>query len=530
MTCQEKNKNDVLAFVKHKIGKPVNCYVVMATIESMGIRDKDILTDFGMTTLHELASEIYSKLNTTGINTQQTEFYNTPQKTIPVSGYLRIKTKLFSVYYPLGLLHFIPVLVQIIAIVLFGYSLWTYVGFNQLQSTAVVLGVILGMVCTGGYVQVIGRQASFYWNYKNFIMMNSTINNLIKLGVKSMLILFTVLFIVNYFVNFYPYSVLLIISVYALLIGSLLLILAPMHTIKQRWVVSVAVGLGTLLAVGLKEFTTLNIYSTHWTGILSAIILSKVYLMYFFKKHITNASSDRLFQIQKVIYHNYQYFIYGVLVYVFLFTDRILAWSSSVNRVSPYIIYYEKDYEIGMDLAILMFLLLTGVLEFSIASFSKFLDIGQKQINYATPKTFGTHLLKLYWQHIGLLFLSTALISVFIYLIITSSWGYEAQFNEALNKLSIHVCIIGSLGYVFLAWAMLNSLHMFTLNQPKKVIRALTIAIIVNYIVGLVLSSVFAYQLSVVGMLVGALTFLAITLYDGIKFYKNLDYYYYAAY
>jgi hypothetical protein len=35
------------------------------------------------------------------------------------------------------------------------------VGFNEIQSTAVVLGVVVGLVSTGGFVQVIGRQASF---------------------------------------------------------------------------------------------------------------------------------------------------------------------------------------------------------------------------------------------------------------------------------------------------------------------------------------------------------------------------------
>jgi hypothetical protein len=46
--------------------------------------------------------------------------------------------------------------------------LWTYVGFNEIQSTAVVLGVVVGLVSTGGFVQVIGRQASFYWNYEDY--------------------------------------------------------------------------------------------------------------------------------------------------------------------------------------------------------------------------------------------------------------------------------------------------------------------------------------------------------------------------
>lgn len=528
MTFQEQNKNELLAFVKNKIGKPVNHHVVIATIESMGVREKDIVSDFGYNSLKDLANEVFNELNVICDPSISSKHLH---DTIPVSGYLRIKAKLFAIYYPLGLMHFIPVLVQIIAIVLFGYSLWTYVGFNQLQSTAVVLGVIIGMVCTGGYVQVIGRQASFYWNYKNFNLMNQTINYLIRVGVQSIIVVFIIMFTVNFFLNIYPYSVVLIISIYALLIGTLLLLLAPMHTIKQRWVVSVAVGLGTLLALVFKEYTTYSIYLTHWIGITTTIVLSKLYLVYFFNKQIqTSNDSNVTIRAQKIIYHNYQYFFYGVLVYIFIFIDRIFAWSSSLNKTLPYLIYYEKDYEIGMDLAILVFLLLTGVMEYSVASFSKFLDIGQKSIKYTSPKCFGDNLLKLYWQHISMLIVTSILIFVMIYYIITSNWGYEAQFNETLNSVSIDVCIIGSLSYFFLAWAMLNSLYMFTLNQPKKAIKALVIAIIVNLILGVFMSRIIAYELSVVGLFFGSLTFLAITLNDCIKFYKNLDYYYYAAY
>ena len=71
---------------------------------------------------------------------------------------------------------------------------------------------------------------------------------------------------------------------------------------------------------------------------------------------------------------------------------------------------------------------------------------------------------------------------------------------------------------------------MFTLNQPKTAIKALVIAIVVNLIVGMFMSRVFAYEFSVIGMLVGGLTFFALTLNDCLNYYKNLDYYYYAAY
>jgi len=532
MSLHQTNKEKLLNSVQSKIGYPVNCSVVMATIESMGVRDKDIYTDFGNKNLSDLTTEIFDKLKASVVTTDIDSIrFNNSEKSIPVSGYLRVKAKLFVKYYPLGLLHFLPVLVQLITIILFGYSLWTYVGFNQLQSTAVVLGVIIGMIITGGFVQVIGRQVSFYWNYKNFSMMNLTINYLLKIGVVTIILLFTAIFLINSFIHLYPYIFLVIVFVYALLIGVLLLILAPMHTIKQRWVVSVVICIGTLLALFLKEMTTINVYATHWIGISVSIILSKLYLYNYFKNKINkNYVLNKSMRVLKIIHYNYAYFFYGILLYLFIFTDRILAWSSNLNRVSPYVIYYEKNYEIGMDIAILIFLLLAGVLEYSVASFSKFLDIGQKNTSYSSPKKFGKRLLKLYWQHVGLLLMTSVFIFSLVYYILTGTWGYEAQFKESLNNLSIRVCVVGSIGYLFLAWAMLNTLYMFTLNQPKKPIKALVISILINLFIGVIMSRLVAYELSVVGMLFGAITFLAITLKDCVSFYKNLDYYYYAAY
>jgi hypothetical protein len=53
---------------------------------------------------------------------------------------------------------------------------------------------------------------------------------------------------------------------------------------------------------------------------------------------------------------------------------------------------------------------------------------------------------------------------------------------------------------------------------------------LLNLGLGFVLSRFFAYEFSVVGMLCGAALFVALTLRANIKFFKNLDYYYYAAY
>ncbi|HMI07913.1 MAG TPA: hypothetical protein VK528_10235 [Flavobacterium sp.] len=532
-----KNIKSLIENTKDKIGKPVSSQVVAATIESFGIREKDTEHDFGFLSIEDLADLVYYELTTDQVhlgakNAKEREVDETQPKIIQISDYLWVKTKIFAEYYSLGIFHLLPVLIQIAAIIFFGYSLWTFVGFNQIQSTAVVLGVIVGLIATGGFVQVIGRQASFYWNYQDYQMTKQTINYLHKVGMLSIFLLLAIIFLVNFFFHIYPYEVLFVVFAYAFLIGLLLLLLAPLHTIKQRWVITVAIGAGTAVAIYLKETTTLLVYGTHWIGIAVAIVISKLFLMIYFRRLIKKEKSETNHKIKVpvILYHNYQYFFYGIFIYIFIFIDRILAWSSGLNGPLPFLVYFEKNYELGMDLAILVFLLLAGVLEYSIASFTRFIDIGQKNTSHDTPEVFNNQLRRMYWQQVLLLFITSALAFLFIYFIISASWGFEGQFNEVLLQLSIKVCLIGGIGYMLLAWGMLNALYLFTLGQAVKPLKAIMYACLLNIVVGFVLSRFFAYEYSVAGMLCGAALFVALTLKANISYFKNLDYYYYAAY
>lgn len=537
MKNQFENSALLMQNVKDKVGKPVSVRVVTATIESFGIRDIDVPDDYGFESIKSLADYIFKEINISSdyssiknIKEQEAEYND--RNSIQLSDYMSVKAKLFAKYYPLGIFHLLPFFIQIVAIIIFGYSLWTFVGFNEVQSTAVVLGVILGLVLTGGFVQVMGRQASFYMNYKDYIMTRHTVYYLIKKGIRTIAFSIIAIFVINFFFHIYPYQLLIIVSVYAFLIGFLLLVFAPFHTIQKRWVISITIFVATAVAVYCKQMTVLKIYYTHWIGIIVAIILSILYLAVYFKLRIGRGQNDSNIRVKSpvMIYLNYQYFLYGIFIYLFIFVDRILAWSSGIEGYIPFVIYFEKDYELGMDMAILVFLLLSGVLEYSIASFTRFIDIGQKLTSFETPSDFNKSITKMYWQNVMLLIGSASLVFVLIYFIITASWGYQGQFHEVLQDITIRVCVIGGLGYFFLAWGMLNTLYLFTLGKPSKPLRAIILAFAINVFVGFVFSRFVSYEYSVVGMLCGSLFFMIITLKENIKFLKNLDYHYYAAY
>ena len=230
------------------------------------------------------------------------------------------------------------------------------------------------------------------------------------------------------------------------------------------------------------------------------------------------------------LYRNFNYFLYGMFIFLFVFLDRIVAWSSTLNRDIPYIISYEKDYEIGMDLAILIFFLLGGVMEYAIHSYIRHMDFHQLQTKYSEFHTFNRIMKSMYFKHLRLFALSAAAIAVLVYLIVTQPWGYSSGFDENLSPLSIKVCILGSIGYLFLSLGMLNVLYLYTLGRHRKPLVAIIIAFLINFFIGVILSRWVSYEYSVVGMLVGSLVFALLTTKKTYNFFRNLDYYYYASY
>tara|TARA_B100001167_G_C16770201_1_gene306693 strand:- start:1500 stop:2477 length:978 start_codon:yes stop_codon:yes gene_type:complete len=324
----------------------------------------------------------------------------------------------------------------------------------------------------------------------------------------------------------------LIVFIYSFLIGVLLLVLSPLYTVKQRWVISVAIAAGTSTTLALYFWSSIFIYFVHWIGILVAIGIAIFYLDYFFKRTVKDKKGlyHATPKMMLSVYRNFNYFFYGILIYTFIFTDRILAWSSTLNRDLPYIIYYEKDYEIGMDLAILVFFLLAGILEYSITSFSRKMDYWQRKLKYNKIEVFNANMKKLYFKHLRIFAISAGIIAIFLYGVITKPWGYEAGFDESLSALSIKVCLIGSFGYLFFTLGMLNVLYLYTLNQHQKPLKGIFIAFLLNLVFGISLSRIVAYEDSVIGMLIGSIFFMGYTTVATLNFFKNLDYYFYAAY
>jgi hypothetical protein len=513
-----------------KVGRPVNVHVTQSVIESFGIREVDVYDDYGLLSIQDLAIYVHQQV-----------ILILDKKVNPTSGekvennssdnfFTRFKT--FLKYYSIGLFHLFPIFFQVISVIFFGYSIWTFSKFNELQSTAVVIGIINGFILSGGIVSVISKQVSFYWNHKDHFMVFQSVVFLIKKGIFILLFVNLGLFLFSFILDVFPIEMMILSVSYSFLIGSALLFMAPLYVIKRRWVISVAILIGSITALALKFYSCLNTYFTHWIGVLVVILVSYGYLMAYFKKRYISLKMYDKKEVHKaaIFYHNYIYFIYGTLFYFFVFADRMIAWSGARDRAFSYLIFFDKDYEIGMDLALLSYFLLAGVLEYSISSFTKNLDKGQKLTENNRIKFYNSVFIKDYWKNVMLLVLIAVFAAVVQFFLIYSPYGYKLQFKEDLLPINIEICVLGTLAYFFLSWSILNVLYFFTLGQPKLPLFAIIMACSTNLFIGLLCSRMFSYHYSVLGFLLGSLVFMFITTKGVLVFFKKIDYYYYAAY
>ena len=60
---QSQKLHELITNVRERNGKPVNVYVVYATIESFGVREVDVKEDYGFNSIEHLSRYIFNKLD-----------------------------------------------------------------------------------------------------------------------------------------------------------------------------------------------------------------------------------------------------------------------------------------------------------------------------------------------------------------------------------------------------------------------------------------------------------------------------------
>lgn len=527
--------DDLRDEVKELIGNPLNVWAVAATIESMGIREVDAQKEYGFDSIFALAKHIYEDIKQ-DIREEQTSGVDPAEAERSGLDILE-ELRLLLAFYAKGLAFLLPMLSQIAAILIFRYSLWAWLDFNEAQATVVAFGTIVAFVVTGGFIQVLGRSVTQYIREENFALALQLANNIVPKAMGCIAGIALFFGFLNALIPFYPQSMVVLGLTYMILISLLLLGSGLLYAFERRLSILVITILGTLLVCLNMEVLKLGIYVSQWSALLMTSLLLFGYAYLWVWRQIRK--SDQKLQKYTLpapevrFYVNYRYFVYGTLYFVFLFIDRILAWSTGATPPS-YIIWFNTPYELGMDWAILSLVFSIAVLEYCVHRFSKMVLNRQKRTVFSELQAFNRYATKFYLRQLGIVLLVGVLAIAISYYAVSSLSVFSDQVPEIrdffANPMTTNVFWMASLSYLFLNIGLLHVLFFFTLNKPSYALYSVVSALAVNFAVGFICSRVIAFEYATLGLLAGAVVFAVVSGLYAREFFHNLDYYYYSAF
>jgi hypothetical protein len=505
--------------VLERIGTPRDHFEITAQLEVMGLRDADARALYGHRDLFELGRAI-EQLVQQGAVVPPIEPEDPPRKQ---PSFLR--------HYITGSMFAIPMLLQAAAILTWGYGLWGALDVDVRTGTAIALGFITSYVISGGFVQAIVRRGLFYVYQQEPALARWVVLRGWWLGARVTLGLLVPAFLFNALYRLLPWDLFFIAALYYAALSLLWLNWSMIYIAASRlWLaLTTAIGLGVVIVAA--RALGWPVIAANAAGLLAAAAISFIAGVRALGPRGRAVNPPRL---TVLVYATSRYFLYGLLYNLFVFLDRVLAWTTRTGREDfpPYSFWLSARYELGMDLALVVVILLAGVVEASIQTFSSSLVPVEKSLASTERARFAEWFRAFYRRRVAILAVAAIGAVVIARTIVT----LVAKLPNPQIQASLHTMTAtfafwaGAAGYALLMLALQNLLLLLTLSRVELAARAVAIALGIDAVAGFVASRAFHYSMASLGLVAGALALFAITWRDIRRVGDDLDYHYFSAF
>lgn len=504
---------------------PMDKYEVAAIIESLGWNDRRVLKTFGVENVFELSENLWQSI----------------QERVASSPLLPAKGKSFAANagetirsFLRGIIFALPMAISVVSMLTLRFSLWSSLYLSTDLATAIAIGTILSFMAVGGYTQAIARRGFFYIKQGFFNMCKRITFYFVRMGFISFVILSILFILFNLFFEQLSYSMMIVAILYFLFLSINWISVTVMYILEKELTFTglIAAGIGAVFI--LFEIFKLDIIVSQLIAMLFISVSGFILVMYFFRaseRKLEKGIAPKLPQKSIMLYSIMPFFNYGFLYFTFLFCDRVIAWSRTGDYM-PYFIWFRGEYELGLDFALLMLVIPMGLSEVIVNKFMSKVEETQRNDLYGEFGTLSSNYMKLYIKSMMLLSIVSIVSGVLIYIAVMAiSGGYVPSLGIqfTISTTTHYVLIVAICAYGILSIGLSNSMVLFSLSQPKLVTKPVALCLLVNVIVGFVLSRWFDYYYAVYGLLAGSILFLFLTSRSVIKVMSNLDYYMYAA-
>ena len=511
--------------VAFRIGRPVDAWAVVAALESEGWRDVDAEERFGAGDLFGLAAGLYPAC------VEAAARRPAGPDDAAVDGHA-VLVRRFAVSYLRGLTYALPVTGQVAALVWLGYSLWASVRLTEGGATMIGLGTIGSFVITAGFVQALAHETSRLLGHELGGQARRVAYRIAWLGAKAVLVSGLVLFVVNLVIPFYPVVLGVVVLTYYVLLGWLWLALALLYVQERLVAVGMATTLGILPVWAVVAVLEWDIHVAHALGLVVSIALALAWASRTLgRPHLAESDGPEppLPRASTMFHTTLPYVGYGVLYFLVLFADRVVAWSAAGDDPLAYPLWFRTDYELGMDWALVVLFVMLAALPFSVRRMGgQIHSLGSAS---ATADVAGAMRAR-YFRHLALL-LGCGAVGVagaWAGGLALGRWGPDVLKPIFEPGVPTYVFLVASAGYFLLAVGLMNGLVFLAQGQTGRVLRPLALALALDLSAGFVLTRSLGYEHAALGLLAGAAWFAAATTKSALRMLRRADYFSYVAY
>jgi len=509
------------------LGIPKDHWEIAAQLEVLGIRDADARSDYAARDVFDLAARIYGDFQKGRLRW----VVEPPdvERVAPVRRFLK--------NYLTGITFSLPMALQAVTMLVWGYGVWGAIDMDLRTGSAIALGFIASYVVTGGFMQTIVRRGLFYLYQEEPWLARWTALRAWTMSLRAVLALLVPALALNALFSILPWPIVLTAAAYYVALSILWLNWALLYLVRKTslFLVTTAVALAVVLAAakGLR----VTPIAANAMGLVVADGLSFALALWHLRR--AGRTSSRAIVVNPprltvLVYSTSRFFLYGLLYNTFLFADRVIAWTSATGREDfpPYGFWLNVRYELAMDLALIVVMLLSGIVEHATQRFSEQLVPSEKQWKSGDTARFVEASLRGHRRRVVTLAgASVVAVAAAVAVAVWLRGMPSLPIHGALQtETTTRVFVVAAIAYVVFMFALQNVLMLLTLSRVELVVRAVATALVANVAVGFVCSRAIHYSAAVFGLLAGAITLVFLTHRAMRAVLDDLDYHYYSAF
>ncbi len=486
---------------------PVDVRDLAIRLETEGVSDSVAHADFGFEDTWEMAATHFPGLPSRAEPEQPVDRDDPPRSAL--------------LEYLVGASFALPLLFSCLAILYFRFSLWGG-DLPAAQASAIGLGIACSFIASGGFVQAMTRQGLWYAGTGQHRRCASSTAEwllhaaMVLLGVGLAGIAASVYF------DWFPQSSNFLTAAFFYSLSLLWLATGTLYMLERNLLVALAAVLGIGNVVFLHRLMHVDLLAAQLVSILAAACFMTACSFAILRRRTQSDPGESPRQSPaRTFYHVWPYFVYGCLYYVFLFSDRLMAWTAH-NESSGLALQFRGSYEAGQDVALFAFIFQVGWVHSSTVRFYERLRQRQRELPIGERAAFNRSLTRSYWQAALRFIPLAALTTVTVYAAAWKTGFFADQVHRAVATWALA-------GFLLLVLSLRNVSLLFALSCPGFALRAIAAACAFNIASGYLLSRFGTYDMAAGGFALGALAFAAVSTWYALQTLANLDYRHFAS-